>query len=293
MTKNIHILPTDKPNNGYVFGKCIKELADVKIGEFTRTHNLMFSNEYFQAQNIYITSDEKIKEGYVLNTFNNTIYKIVPDNSSREILSNPTILPLCSINKEHYFKIILTTDQDLIGVQAIDDEFLEWFLKNPNCEEVRVEKLPYGGTKSIDKYWGGEYKIIIKETGCVQTNCRCEKEEPNPFELPKALPDDVFYESLEPKQETVEEAAYKDFNKNVSKPYCCEISQNNVEESFIRGIKWQQERSYSEEEVLKIIELSCEQGMLIQRTINDKVKIPYFRIKEFKLKLIKTFNKVK
>jgi hypothetical protein len=27
-------------------------------------------------------------------------------------------------------------------------------------------------------------------------------EEPNPFELPKALPDDVFYQSLEPKQET-------------------------------------------------------------------------------------------
>jgi hypothetical protein len=35
-------------------------------------------------------------------------------------------------------KIILTTDQDLIkdGVQAIDDEFLEWFVKNPSCEEV-------------------------------------------------------------------------------------------------------------------------------------------------------------
>ena len=41
-------------------------------------------------------------------------------------------------------KIILTTDQDLIkdGVQAIDDEFLEWFVKNPSCQ--------YGGYKNID-----------------------------------------------------------------------------------------------------------------------------------------------
>jgi hypothetical protein len=38
-------------------------------------------------------------------------------------------------------KIILTTDGDLIkdGVQSIDDEFLEWFVKNPSCEEAKVE----------------------------------------------------------------------------------------------------------------------------------------------------------
>ena len=37
-------------------------------------------------------------------------------------------------------KIILTTDQDLIkdGVQAIEDEFLQWFVKNPSCEWVEV-----------------------------------------------------------------------------------------------------------------------------------------------------------
>jgi flavorubredoxin len=39
-----------------------------------------------------------------------------------------------------YCKIILTTDGDLIkdGVQSIDDEFLEWFVENPSCEEVEV-----------------------------------------------------------------------------------------------------------------------------------------------------------
>jgi hypothetical protein len=25
------------------------------------------------------------------------------------------------------------------GVQAIDDDFFEWFLNNPNCEEVEIK----------------------------------------------------------------------------------------------------------------------------------------------------------
>lgn len=37
-------------------------------------------------------------------------------------------------------KIILTTDQDLIkdDVQTIDDDFLEWFVKNPSYEVVLI-----------------------------------------------------------------------------------------------------------------------------------------------------------
>ena len=41
--------------------------------------------------------------------------------------------------------IIMTTDPELIadGVQAIDDEFLKWFVKNPSCKEVEVEEEDY------------------------------------------------------------------------------------------------------------------------------------------------------
>lgn len=53
----------------------------------------------------------------------------------------------------------------------------------------------------------------------------------------------------------------------------------------------EQQNGYSEEEVKKIIKLSCEQGMLIQRTINDKVKIPYTRIKDFTIKMLEKFKK--
>jgi hypothetical protein len=52
----------------------------------------------------------------------------------------------------------LSTDQDLIedGIQAIDDEFLKWFIKNPSCESVEV-KFIYEGFE-IDCY-----KIIIPQ----------------------------------------------------------------------------------------------------------------------------------
>jgi hypothetical protein len=95
-------------------------------------------------QNIYITNDEEIKEGDWLFA-NQGVNKIV------EIKEGD--YPYGSINnkgdkifhsKHWKSKIILTTDQDLIkdGVQAIDDEFLEWFVKNPSCQ--------YGGYKDIN-----------------------------------------------------------------------------------------------------------------------------------------------
>ena len=54
------------------------------------------------------------------------------------------------------FKVILTTNKLLIkdGVQAIPDEFLEWFVKNPSCERVEIEK-GYRGYNLVN------YKIFI------------------------------------------------------------------------------------------------------------------------------------
>ena len=108
--------------------------------------------------NIYITSDEEIKEGDWTLMFDDLGNLFLCDKPQQYL----------GIEKGHHLnkglkKIILTTDQDLIkdGVQAIEDEFLEWFVKNPSCEKIEVEKAPYDGTKSISKYWGGEYKITI------------------------------------------------------------------------------------------------------------------------------------
>ena len=109
--KNIHILPTDKPSS---------------IG-YDGVKNLHFVNDFIDDyQNIYITSDEYIGLSYYLE--GNLVRKgVVDDKDYWEVRKD------CK-------KIILTTDQDLIkdGVQAIDNEFLEWFVKNPSCEEVEV-----------------------------------------------------------------------------------------------------------------------------------------------------------
>ena len=92
----------------------------------------MERNIYKIGKELFITNDEEIKEGidqwYLDKVLNE------PYNSGGAQYSSKQDV------------IILTTDQDLIkdGVQAIDDEFLEWICKNPSCErvEVNIEGYP-------------------------------------------------------------------------------------------------------------------------------------------------------
>ena len=129
--KNIHILPTDKPSRLY------KNLLTDKL--FILENSFMDVSECNREyQNIYITSDEEIKVGdWYINTFVSEKEQKPQTHTEKRHLINH--------QKDYRFKyckkIILTTDQDLIkdGVQAIDDEFLEWFVKNPSCEEVEVD----------------------------------------------------------------------------------------------------------------------------------------------------------
>jgi hypothetical protein len=118
--KNIHILPTAKPSrlffNNNKFSKKF-ELTKGKpfLNGFTNTQN----------QHIYITNDEEIKEGdwFIDDKYKQPIKYFVEGSL---LISSK--------------KIILTTDQDLINddVQAIDDEFIQWFVKNPSCEKIGV-----------------------------------------------------------------------------------------------------------------------------------------------------------
>jgi hypothetical protein len=137
--KNIHLLPTDKPS---------RLLKTIPKGNLILSKSIT-SGSHWENQHIYITSDEEIKEGdlkvgeYYL-YFNKIRQFKEIDNLNRAW--------------KDYKKIILTTDQDLIadGVQAIDDTFLEWFVNNPSCEEVKVKlhEVSFVVTDNI-------YKIII------------------------------------------------------------------------------------------------------------------------------------
>ena len=124
--KNIHVIPTLQPSKLY-------KVKDKLYLEEYPDKTVNAGN-----QHIYITSDEKIissKDWFIdIKDNRNHLHQVGYGLDSYEWTEQ--------YDPQYYKKIILTTDQDLIadGVQAIHDEFLEWFVKNPSCEEVEVEK---------------------------------------------------------------------------------------------------------------------------------------------------------
>jgi hypothetical protein len=138
--KNIHVLPTDKPSRFFNTNK----------GQYNfREHYVPDTIQTCKNHNIYITSDEEVKDGdwcYYENGDLKGVHKVVNGQRPKTIFLK---------------KIILTTDQDLIkdGVQPIDDEFLEWFVKNPSCETVEI-KNGWGLEIDIETPY---YKIIIPQ----------------------------------------------------------------------------------------------------------------------------------
>lgn len=178
--KNIHILQTKEStrifetNTGLQFSIIDK----VRVGKY-------------KGFNIYITSDEEIKDvrphegkwqlekGHILNKF-------------------PTYLTDLSECK----LVIMTTDPTLIadGVQAIGDEFMEWFVKNPGCEWVDVDTYTkkIGVETDANSYremdvFCKEHRIKIPQTEQKQhliNMMRCD-EELGVYEEPKheLLPD--------------------------------------------------------------------------------------------------------
>jgi hypothetical protein len=199
--RNIHVIPTEKPSRLWM----------TKLGNLARCHDTQPIKESLGNNiNIYITSDEEIKEGDWMIRGNEQPIKVTKD--------------FFWDFGVRYYKIILTTDQDLIkdGVQAIDDEFLEWFVKNPSCESVEVLTDAYTMQEIFElKLQNGvfKYKIII----------------------PKE----------EPKQETLDEAFKKYWSYSPFTKYSEPIIVGK--ELFENGAKWQAERMYSEEEVLEIL----------------------------------------
>jgi hypothetical protein len=225
--KNIHILPTNKDSNLF-------------IGDLSGQLHFNYSIEKGSSQNqhIYITSDEEeIKKG---NWYLEEKSKFNPKKLISEAWGDGQHFK--TFNQKGFRKIILTTDVDLIkdGVQAIDDEFLQWFVKNPSCEYVEVSEDYFKPSNMVYGHNTEHYKIIIPKEEMI--NCEhcggdgiyitadservecpmCEKgkipkEEPNKTYYLDELPNmdrevlAKMWESampkLKPKQETLEEAA--------------------------------------------------------------------------------------
>ena len=211
--KNCWLIPTDKPSKLSKFLCNSRELY--KTNELALMTELVLLSDCWKNQNIYITNSEEIK----VNDYITDGYKVWQWKDDSSLLGRK--------------KVILSTDQDLIadGVQSIDDEFLEWFVKNPSCEEVEVMNVP----DFIYQTKHSCYKIIIP------------KEEPKSLiEKMKTLQEqwqrDMLKTLQEPKQETLEEAILR--IKSENEHYIDEVA-------FELGAKWQQDKNkYSEEEML-------------------------------------------
>jgi len=249
--KNIWLLPTNKPSRLSI--NCETDLLQLGLD------NRMFHDD----MHIYITSDEEIgTDEYYFHLKNNEYY-----NSGR----------IEELDKDMKFwkKIILTTDPDLIKdkVLAINDEFLEWFVKNTNCEQISVEEVYFHGNgyykaselseQEREKYsFMKEYKIIIpKEETKPKTMLESLQEYFKNTPKEKVLEDWNEFQHLDnegitvkeflenQKQETLKEAA-REYNKRGQLGF---EKAADTETAFLRGAKWQQERSYSEEELLILL----------------------------------------
>jgi hypothetical protein len=237
--KNIHLLPTDKSSRLYTY----KGVLNFTAAEFVAP-TIVQKNVLINLNTYIISNDEIKEEDWVIKI--SSIYKgggIAQKYSFIDTQFEDII----------FKKIILTTDQDLIkdGVQAIDDEFLEWFVKNPSCEEVKIADLWKDGNPSTHDM----YQIIIPQEEPKQETHICK-----------------------PKQETLEEAIKREYETrkfNSDFPF--------DPQSFKLGAKWQQERMYSEENMEM-----CWNASYIDATALDDInyKPLFFEdfIKQFKKK---------
>ena len=158
--KNIHVLPTDKPS------RLIKSQDNDFVYLNTNAVNWFENNLKTTKQNIYITYDEEIKE---VDWYLVELFKITGESDGFYIEKCTKLDDVWCNNfdvistrhKGNCKKIIITTDQDLIkdGVQAIHDEFLEWFVKNPSCDFVEVERWTDYKLKNNEEVIFFNYKI--------------------------------------------------------------------------------------------------------------------------------------
>ena len=249
--KNIHVKATDKPSKLIIYSTLLNEfrLLDEPI------------EDWEHKKNIYITSNEEIK-------LNDYVIQVNFEKTNTQVIQCVNEFQVKIANdKDGSFtknKIILTTDQDLIkdGVQPIDDEFLEWFVKNPSCEEIETKLVKQRSHLTlndwVDEDENGKFPISIAGAFCYRKIYKIiiPKEEIRDINAHTGFDEEghsLNYQGdilplvkKEPKQETLEEAGEKLYPNRESFLY---RFQNIERKAFTEGAKWQQERSYNEEDM--------------------------------------------
>jgi hypothetical protein len=240
---NIHVIPTNNPSDLYIdkgfwyFNKNFNKIPLLRIN-----------------QNIYITNSEEIKDGEY------GIHPITLNISKHHSKDNNLA--------QGWKKIILTTDQKLIddGIQSIDDDFLNWFVKNPNCEWVEVDKQKeilgeVAGTTYIDV----KYKIIIPKEEpnynmkeeILDEMKRLEKQKQHLIDMMEADEELGLYNDDKP--DTPEETAAKEYLLRVNTKVHKDLMRDGyLKVGFVEGFRKSQKISYNDSLDLFISEIKKE-----------------------------------
>jgi hypothetical protein len=208
-------------------------------------------NNGFRPQHLYITNGEEIKEGdwYL---FNNQVF--LAGISTWEIKDRET---------SNYKKIILTTDTKLIadGIHEIDDTFLQWFIENPTCEYVGVEK-----------------QMLC--TNCGREHCdnlRCNGYEDKPY-----------YEIIIPLEEPKQVICRDKFDRVIQDGYYVDVQNDGVHKVYRKEDGQLYFKPYGEEERVSnyfsndliLIPYSTKLIMDLKKEIADKKQDVFYNKKQ-------------
>ena len=298
--KNIHLLRTNLSRLYNTLSMSGYNLKNLKLSEIPKR-----KSSELRPQHLYITNDEEIREGDWFMSNLNEILKCTKKEDKfvwYERLTVPGVSKIAQPFSIHINlkpkKIILTTDQDLIedGVQAIDDEFLEWFVKNPSCEEVDLDTFSMGDKILYNVVFPKEepkdvilgYKTSIEAQMLDKVEPKQEKTFEDVLDESLAKGKAILEElkTINAKQETLEEAAEKYARKQ-----CDDMYDNQgltgaswgweTSLDFIAGAKWMQERMYSEKDMNDYAEY-CIDIVLAQNCVYPVTPKEWF--KQFKKK---------
>jgi hypothetical protein len=131
--KNIYLLPTGESrlslNRSYRDFNVGTEAGEPYwiYSDYKHFHSVTDSS--VRPQHMYITNDEQIKEGDWCHTIGTSLFNEQIGKVTKQVIADNGKYGVV------FKKIILTTDP-----KQIDDEFLEWFVKNPSCDKVVVDE---------------------------------------------------------------------------------------------------------------------------------------------------------
>jgi hypothetical protein len=144
------------------------------------------------------------------------------------------------------------------GVCGIEDGFLDWFVKNPSCDEVETKQGFADGSSYGYNFL--DYKIIIPKEEPKQENCctpigqikryvdckGCDRK-PKQEKLHRLIKEKL--DENKPKQETLEEAAERLYpinssNKSMEMLNRHQLNNSLKQEGFIKGAKSDASKEY-------------------------------------------------